>query len=524
MFIIKKLILLSPLLLFLQCRKTTTANWDVDMVFPVVNSQLNIKNFLGDSIFKADNTGLLNLSLTRIITAIKLDSLIKLPDTTIINYFISPFPVTLLPGQSLLNFPPAELKFNIGDGVALKTVDIKKGTLKVKFSNTVAQPLDLIYVINSATKNGLPFTVSETVPPGTNSLIKSYSLDGYNLNMRGLSGNVYNTIVQTYTVLLNANSPSITTNFGQGANIELAYSNIIPQYAEGYFGQQTIAIPLDTVIFDIVKNFDAKNFMLNSATFNFNILNQFGAEFTGTLFNIKAINGSSVVPLTTSQLSNININRASKVGTTIFQSVKSVSLNSTNSNIAPFLSVLPNKLIYQGSVALNPLGNLSGFNDFAFYNTGLNVTADVNIPLRFSADYFKLTSITAVDFTNIKQLDRVNSGDFMLSASNGYPFNAKLQAYMLDVNQVVIDSLFIPTANTFYKGVTDAQNIVTFPTRTKVVAPFDKNKIENLKKTKSLKIITYFIMPPSPPDIKLFESYSFDVNIIAELNYNVKAG
>jgi hypothetical protein len=28
-------------------------------------------------------------------------------------------------------------------------------------------------------------------------------------------------------------------------------------------------------------------------------------------------------------------------------------------------------------------------------------------------------------------------------------------------------------------------------------------------------------MPASPPDIKLLENYQFDVNIIAELNYNV---
>ncbi|MDX2172111.1 MAG: hypothetical protein SFY56_03275 [Bacteroidota bacterium] len=508
----------------MQCRKPTSANWDVDMVFPVVTSQLNIKNFLGDTIFKSDNTGLLNLSLTRTITAIKLDSLIKLPDTTISKAFLAFFPVSLTPGQSFTALPAAELTFSLGNSVALKKVEIKSGSLNVKFSNSTSQALDLVYSISSAVKNNQPFEISETIPPGNNSLIKNYSLDGYSLNMQGLSGNLYNTIIQTYTVALSANAQATTIPSGQGALIEVKYSDITPQYAEGYFGQQTVPIALDTTVLDIVNNFDAKNFMLNSATFNFNILNQFGAEFSGSLFNIKAINSSSTVPLTTAALSNININRASKMGTTIFQTVKSVSLTTTNSNIAPFLSLLPNKLTYQGSIVVNPLGNLSGFNDFAFYNTGLNVTADVNIPMRFNASSFKLSSTTAVDFTNIKQLEKVNFGDFVLSASNGYPFNAQLQAYMLDENQQIIDSLFIPSANTFMKGITDAQNIVTFPTRTSIKAPFDRTKIQNLKKTKSLKIITYFIMPPNPPDIKLYENYTFDVNIIAELNYNVKAG
>ena len=68
----------------------------------------------------------------------------------------------------------------------------------------------------------------------------------------------------------------------------------------------------------------------------------------------------------------------------------------------------------------------------------------------------------------------------------------------------------------------DAQNKVTFPTQSKLNVPVTKDRIENLKKAKTIKLLTYFIMPPNPPDIKLYEDYKFDVNIVAELNYNVK--
>ena len=51
------------LVVFCSCRKPTATNWDVDVVFPVVKSSLNIKNFIGDSIFSADNTGLLHLKV-----------------------------------------------------------------------------------------------------------------------------------------------------------------------------------------------------------------------------------------------------------------------------------------------------------------------------------------------------------------------------------------------------------------------------------------------------------------------------
>ncbi|MGZ4098838.1 MAG: hypothetical protein ACXVNM_08165, partial [Bacteroidia bacterium] len=492
------------LIFFYSCRKPTIATWDVDVVLPLVHSQLNIRNFLGDSIFKPDNTGLLNLAFTRTLTAVKLDSLIQLPDTTIVNSFTIPAfsSVTLTPGQVLSFFPPSELTFNIGNGVALKQVDVRSGVLRVKYTNDLTEPLDLVYKITSATKNGQVLAFTEKVPPLPDSLVKYYDLSGYSMNMTGLNGNIYNTLVQTYTVIVDPGANPVTVSYGQGAHATLSYSNIIPQYLTGYFGQQTISLPLDTAKLDFLKNVQASNFMLSSATLDFRMLNEFGAEFTGNLSNIKSINttNSSNVNLITSQLSNININRATRVGTTVYPSVKVVSLTNTNSNITSFLSNLPNKLSYQGSVKLNPLGNLSGYNDFAFYNTGVKVVADINIPLKFTADYFKLVSTSNLNFSNLKQLDHVNYGEFIISTSNGYPFQAKLQAYLINDQGATIDSLLLPGANIVDRGLIDSQNIVYQSARSELRIPLDKEKIEKLKSSKKVRIETYFIMPPNPPD------------------------
>jgi hypothetical protein len=515
------------MLLLSFCRKPTVASWDVDLVVPLVNSQLNIKNFLGDSVFQPDNTGLLNVAFTRTLSAIKLDSLIKIPDTTIVNSFTVPavFPTTLTPGQVLNFFPASELTFDMGSGVALKKVDIRNGTLRIKFTNDLAEPLILNYKINSATKWGVPLLISEKIPPSPDSLIKYYDLSGYNMNMTGLSGSIYNTIVQSYTIIVDpqaATSP--TCGYGQGAHAKLSYGGIVPQYLEGYFGQQTISVPLDSTKLDFLKNVQASNFMLSSAAFNFKVFNEFGAEFTGNLSNIKSVNTSNTntVTLSTSQLSNININRATKAGSTVFPSIKTVSLTNTNSNITAFLSNLPNMLTYQGSVKVNPLGNISGYNDFAFYNTGIKVVADINIPLKFNADYFKLVSTANVDFSNIKQLDHVNYGQLVINTSNGYPFQAKLQAYLLDETGATIDSLLWPNENVIDRGVLDNQNVVTQPVRSALRIPIGSGKVEKLKRSKKVRIESYFIMPPNPPDIKIYENYSLDVNIIAELNYRAQ--
>lgn len=518
--------LLLSLILLCGCRKTTKANWDVDVVIPLVNGHLSIKNFIGDSIFTPDNTGLLSLRVTREITSIKVDSLLSLPDTMITRNFtvIALQPLKLPPGYQLTFFPVTELEFDISNNVALKKVDIREGVLDIKFTNDLDQPLDILYLIPSAVKDAQPLAIKETVPPLPAILQKSYDLSGYSLNMRGLSGNVYNTIVQTCTITVNPEADSVQVIHGKGVHMDLTYKDIVPEYAEGYFGQQIISISPDTTRLNLINNFQATNFMLSDATLNFKILNEFGAEFTGNLSNIKSINSytNNIVPLSTTQLANININRATRSGNTVFPSIKTASLTSSNSNIVPFLSNLPDQLSYQGSIQVNPLGNISGYNDFAFYDKGIRVLADIDIPMRFNASSFRLKSNAAVELSNIEQLDHVRSGNFVIQAENGYPFRARLQAYMLDAGGQIIDSLFVPGQNIIESGLLDNQNMVVSPYFSKVLVPIDAAKVSSMRRTRSIQIITYFLMPPNPPDIKIYENYNMDVSIIAELTYNVE--
>ena len=78
------LLVLAILALF-SCRKETVASWDVDITGPVISSKLNIRHFLTDSLFTSDANGILNLNVNREVAYIKVDSLLKLPYTTIVN-------------------------------------------------------------------------------------------------------------------------------------------------------------------------------------------------------------------------------------------------------------------------------------------------------------------------------------------------------------------------------------------------------------------------------------------------------
>jgi hypothetical protein len=508
-----------------SCRKPNGANWDIDVILPVVNSSLNITNFAGDSLFETDNTGLLHFHLNRQVASLLLDSLLNIPDTALPpQSFTLGIDWPLKAGLTLPLPQPDDIEFDISNGVQLIRADIRKGTLHVKFSNSAPEPIDLVYILPGTRKDGVPLKIVETLAGNEATLEKSYDLAGYQLNLRGANGKQVNTLSQQYSVTVNSSASDFTLQAGKGARLEIDFSDLVPQYVLGYFGQEQVDLPVDTARFSLINNLRATNFMLAEATMDFSIVNEFGADFRANLEKIKSINtiDNKIVALQTNQLANINIDRAHDYGGAVQSSTRSILFTSSNSNITSFISNLPDKLSYNGTVTVNPppLEN-AGFGDFAYYNTGLRIFADINIPLRFNAEKFTLQTSANVNFSNVEQLDRVNSGSFNVTASNSFPFEARLQAYLLDVDKKVIDSLFVPGFNTIAGGQVDAQNLVTAPAKSKLLLPVDDAKIANLKLCKSIMVVSSFILPPNPPAIDILESYRMDVNIIAEMNYNV---
>lgn len=514
-------------LFFLSCKKNNFAYWDVDLVSPIARGTMNIKNFFGDSLFESDNSHILHLKFSSKVGDIKVDSLVKLKDT-IINYSFIALGTANVNPNTMLFYKTEEIDFQPPNGARLRYGIVREGTLKVKYTNTSRQPLLLQYKLSSATKNNTPFTTTEIIPPGPTPTIKYYNFNGYDLNLTGQYGNKFNTMVHTFTVYTAPTAQPDTIFFGQGIQLEISYENIIPNYIEGYFGQQEIRIPYDSAALGFSKTLEASNFQINSAAINFRIINDFGVDIQGILDTVTSINTSSnnVVILNTSALNNININRATKTGnwaSPVNSTTTSIVINTNNSNLKPFIENLPNYLGYSGKIKVNPNGNVSATNDFAYYNTGVRIYADIDVPLIFSANYFRLQDYLDIDFKNVSQLNNINEGKIMFNISNNYPFKAKLQAYLIDENNILLDSLLLPTNNTIEMAYINSNNSVIAPRNTQLIAYMNKTTIEHLKKSKKIKLVSYMYLPPSPPDVVIYDNYYLDVVITADVNYRTIA-
>ncbi|MBK7667338.1 MAG: hypothetical protein IPJ32_08325 [Sphingobacteriaceae bacterium] len=144
------------------------------------------------------------------------------------------------------------------------------------------------------------------------------------------------------------------------------------------------------------------------------------------------------------------------------------------------------------------------------------------MPLQIRADYFKLVSKSAIDLTSVNQIDNINYGDIVLQCTNGFPFNAVLQGYILNEQEQIIDSLFNVPGNVIKEGTVDINNIVIQANYTELKINLTQPKLQNLKQCKFIKFVSQFNLPPQPPDIKLLESYNLDLILSLDVNYKAR--
>ena len=532
-FLTKLLFILAIVFTFFSCKKETS--WDIDAAIPIARSNLNISNFFGDTIFKADPTGLLHIAFSKDILNYTMDSLVKLPDTTVKIQYISPGSSYLAGNTTIFTNASGtdkEIKFDVSNGVELSKAIVRKGALKIEYFNSYTQPLNFNYDINSATLWGNILHVNQTIGAGSisnpNTIIKYYPLDGYTIMMTGLSLNKVNTLVQTYTISTDVTAVGDNLLAGQGLTVKLSFIDIIPEYVQGYFGKQDLSFGPDSSAISFLSNFKPSNLMLTQSSINFRIINEFGIEMSSSINNLRSIKTTppNVVTLNAGNLlQSINVNRAGKTNNPsnpVFPWVQQINIKNTNSNLNPFLENLPNYFGYSVKANINPLGNISAGNDFAYFGHGLKVIADIDIPLALSANNFYLVNYANVDLTNLKELNNVNYCELNLQARNNYPFDAKLQGYMINDQNQIIDSLFTPSNNAIQSAVTDINNNVLNYVDTKLKVTIGADKVANLKLCKHIKFVIQLFLPNQPTPIKLKDTSYMDLVLSANVNYRAR--
>ena len=199
-----------------SCRRGG-ASWDTDISTPIFKTSIGINNLIADSLLSKNPDSSLTLVYKGDLYDLGLNSLINIHDTTIVNSYVLPFPVTLHCGDLITPAPPANINTTMYHlhGVGLKTSWLRTGKMVVNIVNKVRKKIQIQYQIPSATLNGAPFTTTFLVDARSGSTpgqyAAEYDLSGYAIDLSGPSSNSINTVVTEINATIDPTLPTSDT-------------------------------------------------------------------------------------------------------------------------------------------------------------------------------------------------------------------------------------------------------------------------------------------------------------------------
>lgn len=515
-----------------SCRKKIEfPQWEVNALFPIAQTSLKITELVKDTILKTNSDQSLSIVFSGEAYKINFDSLFRIPDTTILQSFKFPFnlPFPVYPGSTLYN-DTQSTKYNL-QNVELTEVIVKSGVIDVKLHSTFRGKTVLTYQLPLATINGNSLFISDTLPaaaPGNSSVIsKSYDISGYKIDLKGMKGNSFNTVVSNFRAIA-ADTTMIYAN--DSVTVVNTFKNVIPEFAKGYFGKAVVnSESVNTAVKKLPNiiggNFDLKNFNLTLT-----VQNRVGVDIRFLLSEIVSENISSGanIPLVNSIVGNaLNINRASVISSVNYPPIAHteyvINFNETNSNAADLIEIFPDSISASSQITFNPLGNISNSNDFIYYGNGIDVSLDVEIPLFFSAQNLILADTLPISFkpdSADSATKKITGGNLILNCYNSYPFSAKPQLFLMNENFAIFETLVADG------GMIDAADLdANFKSAGKkfsrIFIPLNQDRIEKLKAAKNLYVKLFFSTASLSGHVKIYSDYSVELKLVADINYTM---
>ncbi len=435
----------------------------------------------------------------------------------------------VFPSQNLID-QNNETTYVLSGGAKLNLLKIKSGKMVVTIRSSIADTSKFDYSLPGAIDaNGKPMFAKTVLPPappnGVTVSNRSYDLSGYTLSLKGISGNLYNTFVSHVTARIDSTGREVSLSTSDSVYIDYGLVDIVPDYTEGYLGQQIVTVGPDEQSFDLFKKIKSGSLALEKVSVDLGIENGVGADGRIILYDLSSVNSSrnSTVTLTGSSIVNQPLSIVRATDFPLAPSVTNFHLDNTNSNIKSLIENLPDKLKYKLDVFINPSGNSHNYSDFAYYNSPLNVSLDLSVPLSLIAN--KLMFADTVDFnlgsTNSNGSSSIKNGIFNLIAENGFPLKANMQVFLYDDYGVLIDSL-MAAPHEIAAGILDNNCHVSTVSKSVIQIPVDDNKMNRIRNAK--KAVVLAVLNTSGNNNcnsyqKIYSNYKMEVKLTGKFTY-----
>lgn len=449
-----------------------------EFAVPLIDTRLSITdlldNFDDNSLLEVDTDGLIHFIYTGDVLSRTSDEVFAA-----VNDAIPPFiPVTS---------PRMALPFSSPDGVQIDQIIFKTGKIQYTFQSESEVPLAVKVYIPGLSKDGESFVQDHVVPAAENGEsavpfppLVEIDLEGYELS--AFQDSIY--------IQYDALRPDGTMDTLSGFLMTL--DDLKFAYAEGFLGQQQYDTDRDTIGIDFFENLQQGRVYFEEPTIDIRINNSFGIPTRSVVnaFEVVSTTGE-VIPLQSPVIDEEDegidfnypsLNEVGETKTTLF------SFTTENSNIDAVVGSTPSALIYDVDAATNPDTEVM-VRGFVTDSSAFSVNVQVDLPLYANADGFLVAD--TFDLA-LGDFDQVESAEFKIITENELGLDVQLQAYFVDENGSIIDSLFAEK-KFLVKGAPVDNNGVSMDRKTVTeFIVFDAERFEKIKSASQLLLESEF--------------------------------
>jgi hypothetical protein len=515
-------VLLALFLMTLNaCQKRDAVRWDSDLLVPVLHSRLDVWDMFGDSNVVEEPDQKLKLLFQEELDLLDPDKVIVVHDTLSEELFNIPLYLQYAPGQQLID-KQNSVVMDLGD-MELDKVNARVAVMKFYVTNTIKQPLRVRYEMLSSDKDGQTFVTYEDVPAATAAgpsySVKTINLDGYTINMTGVSGNEVNTVVSRTQVWLHPDADSIWITPQDSVFIISTFDELKVEYVHGYFGRQDYNDQGSSAI-QMFSSVKSGTFDLAHVNGILNISNYTGMDLQLSMDKISAYRNSDQKEVSLNDPvigQTINIKRAVEKSYGLDYVIPTkVSYTLGQSNLDELIEMLPDSLRFVMSGKLNPMGNISGGNDFMYFDKSIIATFGLEIPMNLSVNNLLIEDTTEMDLQDTEEL---KSGAFYVYVDNMFPFDFNLQLYLTDQNGQIMDSLLAGQTEVSSAQI-DQNGFAIAPSKNMLKIPLSEDMLVLLRKYKDV-LIRARIGSYQNKQYQIYQNYYMDIRVVADVRYEL---
>lgn len=373
----------------------------------------------------------------------------------------------------------AQLDVEQPEGTRLDAVFLSGGSLVFQLTSNLGDDVSgEVTIPQLVDPMGLPWSTVWTQDMlDSGPVVESESLEGWTL-LPSQAGQDTNGVHVEYTVYI-TNDPTHTAEAGE--SLEVAFQLVDLSYArvEGDFGETTIRIEQNSVALALFDDrFTTNDLAIERASLTLAVTNGFGVPAVLDSLNFQTeVNGAPEVVFETT-MPNLEVSPA--VGDVSGAVTSTWMVDETNSNVVDFFSENEVGMELGLFIRTNPDGLASGEANFVDADGYVSADLHAEVPLSIRAGQVDFVDTLDVSL-DIEETAELDSAELRIILHNGFPFEVELQAWFLDAEGAVVDSLAAERLDLFAGPDLGPDGLPLAPAEFRYDVTFDWERADRLR-------------------------------------------